>query len=80
MNDNHTTNPTASNVSQPVPVAPSATDYSRLKAQDGLAHLNETITAECERFEHDLGLRVVAMKIKRDKDSDVLVRVTTSVR
>ena len=50
--------------------AVSGGDYSALKPADALAHLRETLAGECDRFTRDTGLKVAAIKVKTNKESD----------
>ena len=53
--------------------------YASLKPADALAHLNEALTAEVERFERDTGLRVAALKLKRDKETSDLKALAAQI-
>ena len=53
--------------------------YASLKPADALAHLNESLAAEVERFERDSGLRVAALKLKRDMETSDLKALAAQI-
>lgn len=55
-------------------------DYARLKPHDALAHFNERLAAEAERFERDTGLLLASIKVVRDKEDDSLKALKAHVR
>jgi len=44
--------------------------YEHLTPVDAVALLNERLAAEADAFTHATGLKLAAVKVKRDKESD----------
>lgn len=61
-----------------LPAAPR--DYAAQRGNDALASLNERLQTEIDYFERETGLRVVALKVTRDKEDDSLKALKAHVR
>lgn len=54
--------------------------YSKLRPNDALAHLSERLSAEVDAFEKQTGLKLVSVKPKREKETDLLEKLNITVR
>lgn len=57
-----------------------ANNYATLKPADAVHHLNERLAAEVEAFENATSLKLASIKVKRDKETEVLKSLEAHVR